>query len=316
MKIQPQWVQDAATNSWGLYKAGSEVVLEVLRIAVNRLAAMPEGRILVILSRGFVTGGMDREKSAIVNAAVRAHIVLNALNTEGLSASLARNLILRQTVLEEMMAGVSIATGGRFIKNNNDLKGALETLSKPPEVSYTLGFVPAREPDGNYHALQIRLKNGHGYEVNARQGYLSEKVKPAAETAQRRIDDAVLSTQDISEIPATLQVTLPDAKTQGRIAVKVTVDARQLRFLKTSGRNMQELTFVMVLENAAGEYVAGRQAVMDLALTARKLASMQATGIKAMMTFAAAPGKYSIRAVVREAGQNRIAASSTKFEIQ
>jgi VWFA-related protein len=316
VKIQPQWVQDAAANSWGMYKAGSTVVLEVLRIAVNRLAAMPESRILVILSQGFVTGQMDREKSAIVNAALRAHIVLNPLNTEGLSASLARNLILRQTVLEEMMASVSNATGGRYIKNNNDLTGALESLAKPPEVSYTLGFVPAREPDGNYHTLKIRLKNGHGYEVDARQGYLSEKVKPAAETAQRRIDDAVLSTQDISEIPATLQVTLPDAKTQGRIAVKVTVDARQLHFLKTSGRNMQELTFVMVLENAAGEYVAGKQAVMDLALTASKLASMQATGIKAMMTFAATPGKHSIRAVVREAGQNRIAASTTEFEIQ
>jgi hypothetical protein len=94
------------------------------------------------------------------------------------------------------------------------------------------------------------------------------------------------------------------------------VDARQLRFLKSSGRSMQQLTFVMVLLSAAGEYLAGKQAVMDLALTAPKLASMQATGIKAVMNFAAAPGKYSIRAVVREAGQNRIAASSARFEIE
>jgi hypothetical protein len=42
----------------------------------------------------------------------------------------------------------------------------------------------------------------------------------------------------------------------------------------------------------------------------------QADGIKAVMSFAAAPGKYSIRAVVREAGQNRIAASSARFEVQ
>jgi VWFA-related protein len=316
VREQPAWVQDASSTSWAIYKDGSVVVLDVLRIAVDRLAAMPEGRILVLLSRGFVTGGMDGEKSAIVNAALRAHIVLNALNTEGLSASLARSLVLRQTVLEEMMAGVSSATGGQYIKNNNDLTGALRTLSKPPEVSYTLGFMPAWEPDGNYHTLKVRLKNGHGYEVDARQGYMSEKVKPAAETAQRRIDDAVLSTQDISEIPATLQVTLPDAKTQGRIAVKVTVDARELRFLKKSGRSMQELTFVMVMENAAGEHIAGKQAVMDLALTNQKLASMQATGVKAVMTFAATPGKYSIRAIVREAGQNKIAASTARFEIQ
>jgi hypothetical protein len=149
--------------------------------------------------------------------------------------------------------------------------------------------------------------------VDARQGYLSEKVKPAAETAQRRIDDAILSTEEISEIPATLQVALAGSKS---IAVKVTVDARKLRFLKKSGRSMQELTFVMVLENAAGDYLAGKQAVMDLALTPPKLASLQATGINALMNFTATPGKYSIRTVVREAGQNRIAASSAKFEIQ
>jgi hypothetical protein len=260
---------------------------------------------------------MDREKSAIVNAALRAHIVLNALNTEGLSASLARNLVLRQTVLEEMMAGVSSATGGRYIKNNNDLTGSLEALSTPPEISYTLGFTPSQEPDGKYHPLKIRVKNSQGYEVDARQGYLAEKVTPAAETAQRRIDDAVLSPRDISEIPAALQVTLPGPKTpHGPIAVKVSVDVRQLRFLKKSGRSLQELTFVMVLENAAGEYLAGKQAVMDLALSPAKLASMQATGVKAVMNFAGAPGKYSIRAVVREAGQNRIAASSAKFEIR
>jgi hypothetical protein len=94
------------------------------------------------------------------------------------------------------------------------------------------------------------------------------------------------------------------------------VDARQLRFLRKSGRSLQELTFVMVLENAAGEFLDGKQAVMDLALSPPKLASMQATGINAAMTFAAATGKYSVRAVVREAGENRIGASSARFEIQ
>jgi hypothetical protein len=308
-------VQGAAQNSWGIYKAGSHVVLEVLHIAVNRLATMPESRVLIILSRGFVTGGMDDEKNAIVNDALRAHIVLNALNTEGLSASLARNVILRQNILGEMMDGVSRATGGRYIKNNNDLTGAMEALSKPPEISYRLGFVPAGEPDGNYHTLKIRIKNGQGFEVDARQGYLSEKVVPTGQTAQRRIDDAMLSTQDVSEIRATLQVTLSDLKPNRRIAVTVTVDPRQLRFLKKSGRNMQELTYAIVLETAAGEYIAGKQAVMDLALTPLKLTSMQATGIKASATFPATPGKYTIRAVVREADQNRIAASSAKVEI-
>ena len=312
---QPAYVQDAAQSSWDIYKAGSTTVLDVLRIAVNRLAAMPENRILVLLSNGFVTGGMDREKSAIIDIALRARIVINALHTEGLTTRLAPNEGLRQTVLSSLMAGVASATGGRFIKNNNDLSGALEALAAPPEVSYTLGFVPSRDPDDTYHNLKIQVENGRGYEVNARKGYFAGKAKPSTEPAQRRIDDAVLSATEISEIPTTVRVTLPPPKTPGPIVVKVSVDARHLRFLKKSGRSMQELTFVTVLENGSGEYLAGKQAVMDLALTPPKLASMEATGIKAVMSFAAPPGKYSIRSVVREAGENRIAATSARFEI-
>jgi VWFA-related protein len=314
VKEQPGYVQDASSTAWEIYKAGSEVVLDVLRIAVNRLAAMPENRILVVLSRGFVTGGMDRRKSAIIDAALRAHIVLNALDTEGLTTRPDQGK--RQVVLSEMMASVSAATGGRFIKNNNDLTGALEALATPPEVSYRLGFTPSHEPDDAYHNLKIKVHNDHGYEVDARQGYWAEKAKPAGVPAQRRIDDAVLSTKEITEIPTTLRVTLPAPKSTGPIMVRVSVDARQLRFLKKSGRSMQELTFVTVLENAAGEYVAGKQAVMDLALTASKLASMQATGIKAVMSFAALPGDYSIRAVVREAEANRIGAATASFELR
>ncbi len=303
VREQPAYVQDAANSSWEIYKQGSEVVLEVLRIAVNRLSTMPGNRVLVVLSRGFVTGGMDREKSAIVNAALRAHIVLNALNTEGLPPGTARNVDERQNVLSEMMAGVSAATGGRFIKNTNDLTGGLELLAAPPEVSYALEFVPSHEPDDTYHKLKIQVNGERGYEVDARQGYWAEKIKPGAETAQRRIDDAVLSTEDVAEFPTTLRVTLPDTKTAGPIVVKVLVDARQLRFLKKSGRHLQELTFVAVLENSAGEYLMGKQAVMDLSLTAPRLASMQASGIKAVMSFAAVAGQYSIRAVVREASE-------------
>ena len=244
---------------------------------------------------------------------MRAHIVLDALDTEGLTAKPDQGR--RQSVLSDLMADVSAATGGRFIKNNNDLSGALETLAAPPEVSYRLGFAPSREPDDTYHNLKVKVRNDAGYAVDARRGYWSEKLKPAAETAQKRIDDAVLSTKEIDEIPTTLHVTLPAPKSPGPIVVRVSVDARQLRFLKKSGRSMQELTFVAVLENAAGEYVTGKQAVMDLALTAPKLASIQATGIKAVMSFSALPGDYWIRTVVREAGANRIGAATARFAL-
>jgi len=304
---------DAAELAWDLYKSGSEDALDSLRIAVNRLAQMPENRILVMLSRGFVTGGMNRQKSEIINAALRAHIVMNGLNPEGLLPNIKP---LRQMVLQQLMQETAEATGGKLVKNNNDITGALESLVALPDVSYTLGFTPLRDPDGKYHVLKVKLKNNHGYEVAARQGYWSDKSDPAKEPAQRRIDEAVLSNQEVAEIPTTLRVSVPAPDSGQPLAIRFKVDPRPLRFLAKDGRSMQELTFVAVLMNPAGEYLTGKQVVMDLALTQAKLASMQESGIEGLMDFPVAPGNYSIRAVVREAGQNRIAASSASFEVK
>jgi hypothetical protein len=79
---------------------------------------------------------------------------------------------------------------------------------------------------------------------------------------------------------------------------------------------LQQLTFVTVLENGAGEYLSGKMAVMDLQLSAASLAEFQAAGIKTSTSFAIAPGSYRVRQVVREAVQNRLAATDTPIEVK
>lgn len=314
VRMQPDWVRESSNDSWALYRAGSEQVLDVLRIAVYHLAAMPESRVLVLLSRGFVTGDMEPEKTAIVNAALRSRIVLNALSTQALDTDRSQTSLGRQSVTQQLMAAASAATGGRFIKNTNDIDGALQTLSAPPEASYILGFTPSRDPDDKFHTLKVHLKHREGYHIEARPGYWSEKPKPSAEPAQRRIDDAVLSAQVIRDFPVTLNIT-PSARKTGAVIVNFRIDPRPLHFLKSRGRFLQQLTFVAVLENPSGNYLAGKQSVMDLVLTPPKLASMSSTGIGAVLTFRAAPGRYAIRTVVREAAQNRIAATTATFTV-
>jgi len=60
-----------------------------------------------------------------------------------------------------------------------------------------------------------------------------------------------------------------------------------------------------------GNFISGKQAVMDLRVRPEKLASMQATGIHLVASFPLPKGNYEVREVVRELVQNHMAALTT-----
>ncbi len=62
--------------------------------------------------------------------------------------------------------------------------------------------------------------------------------------------------------------------------------------------------------------MAGKQAVMDLRVKSATLASMQATGIHAVESFALPKGAYRVRAVVREMVQERLGALNSTFYLR
>ena len=76
--------QDAAETAWDLLRNQSSKVLDMLAPVVRHLAAAPGTRILLMVSPGFVTDGMDRQLGGLADVCLRAHIVVNALDDEGL----------------------------------------------------------------------------------------------------------------------------------------------------------------------------------------------------------------------------------------
>jgi hypothetical protein len=103
---------------------------------------------------------------------------------------------------------------------------------------------------------------------------------------------------------------------EAALQVTVAVDARGLRFPEKEGRCLQELTFLTVLEDREGNFVAGKQSVMDMALTSANLAETLQKGIRAVTSLPVPqPGFYRVREVVREVVQNRIWASSVPVEV-
>ena len=326
-EIQPSLVRGIAASTWDAFRYQSAIPLDVLKIVVRGLSRAPGERILLMVSPGFVTGGMERQKGALMDEALRAHVVINALDSEGLvgygetpdarapghAGWAERTQGLRQSVITGLMKDAAAATGGQFLRNTNDIGGAMETLLEPPEISYLIGFSPPGAPDDRYHKLTLRLKDRSGYQVESRPGYFSTPSDKREDSAQERIDRMADSSATASPFPATLRVSAPRAST---LRVDISIDARSLKFPRKQGRSVQEITFVTLLEDAAGNFIAGKQSVMDMALKGDTLAALQKNGIHAQTSFFAPKGSYLVREIVRELVENRIAALNGNFEVR
>lgn len=320
-KTIPSRVAAAAANAWNYFRAQSAATLDVVNQIIQLLSHASGDRVLVLLSPGFLAGGMERETSAMTDAALRAHIPISGLDSEGLLGGATespesfgaftgaryqwarKTLGQRQLILSGVMADLAAATGGRFIGNNNDLIEGLRRLATAPEVSYRLAFAPG-EPDNKYHKLTVRLKNAKNEQLQFRPGYFST---PAKESAQQRIDHQVASSDTRSEIPAVVRA-MPGLSA---LQIEIVVDAKRVPFVEKSGRRVQELTFVTVVRDAQGNYVNGAETVMDFELTPEKFQEIKTSGIKSTASFPLASGSYTIREVVREAVHNSFFAGNT-----
>ena len=308
-------VESAAQNVWQQCEYQSTGTLDALNIVVRHLAAAPGKRFLVLFSPGFPTGGFEERTSALTDAALRANIRIGAVNSEGLVTG--RTEARKLFVLAEFMAAASKSTGGQYLHDTNDWAGSLRAVVAVPEVSYVLGFSPPEDPDGKYHLLKTRIRGNLGYRVESRPGYYAAAATSKRETAQQHIDRVAMSGADIKDFPVTLQVQADPAGGQSTLHVTIAVETDGLRFPEKEGRRVQELTFLTVLEDAAGNFVAGKQSVMDLELTPASLAEMQKKGIRATTLFSVKRrGSYRVREVVREVVQDHIWASAAPIEIR
>jgi VWFA-related protein len=308
-------VQSAAQSVWQQYEYQSTNALDALLIVVRHLAAAPGKRVLVQFSPGFPTGGMEERTSALTDAALRANIRISAVNSEGLVTG--RTEMRKLFLFAEFMAAASKSTGGQYLHDMNDWAGTLPAVVAAPEVSYVLGFSPPGDPDGKYHLLKTRIRGNLGYRVETRPGYYAAAATSKSETAQQHIDRVAMSGADIKDFPVILQVQADPAGGQAKLHVTIAVETGGLRFPEKKGRRVQELTFLTVLEDAAGNFVAGKQSVMDLELTPASLAGMQEKGIRAATSFSVnRRGSYRVREVVREVVQDHIWASAAPIEIR
>ena len=335
-------IQAQARQTLSLAEQFGQDSLGTIGDVIAVLRNLPGERIIVLASSGFWSQTVPQARERVIDAALRANVVINSLDAKGLdpnyssgkpedgppipvsgaSLALQQELDIRQRdMLNDSLAQLSDATGGRFFHNSNDLGRGLRELAAVPEVSYVLGFSPENtKPDGKFHELKVKVAGHPEYSVLARKGYfvpLPEKDPVAAASGRREeLDREVMATDTRTGIPVEINAgAVSNTDSSPDLKVGLNIEIRKLPFVKREDRSAERLIIVTALFDSNNQFLTGTEGVMDLSLKEETLRRLSENGLKANLTLSAPPGKYRLRQVVQEEGNGLLAALSQPVEI-
>jgi VWFA-related protein len=283
---------------------------ESISYVIKHLGQMAGHRVLVLASSGFLSMSLNQEMQKVIEAALRASVVINSLSTVGVTFGM--------EYLDAPLSGLAVGTGGKFMHDNNDLSGGFHTLSTVPSISYILGFSPVSlKIDGLEHKLKVKLAEKTHLSVSARPGYYAPSPDPTpAEKRFRKLQADVMASNNLAEIP--IQFTAaPETSSTGELTLRIMVhvEARKLPFQDIGDRKAERLIFITALFDDKNQFLTGAQGVMELRLKEATLKQISGQGLDAKLSMQAPAGTYRVRQVVQEVVDGRVAAVNRMVEI-
>jgi len=333
-----EYAKRKARSTWERTQFGSRQSLRELLTLVRRLSASPGQRSIVWISPGFLAMDQTSEMSSLVDQALRARVVINALDSRGLWAMVpggdasqggpglpgrlgaeeAQYAHAAQLIDSDVMIAAASGTGGVFFHDSNDFDAGFRTVGGLPEVAYLLSFSPENlKYDGKYHKLSVQLVNGRGLSVQARKGYNAPSSATDSEHAVKEdLQEAVFSPEERKDLPLEVEtqffMTTP---TDGQLSVMTRVDLNGVHLHKEQQHNIDELAMVTALFDNNGNLLEGQEKIVNLRLQDATLNSLLRKGLQIVWHFKVKPGTYVIREVVRDDGSGGITSLSRTVEI-
>ena len=332
----PQLPESLMTSTNALKEEGDEEIrieFQELRNTVRLLGSKPGERVLLLASPGFILPEPMRYLLfLLVDQASRSDVVINTLDARGLytpdllgdisqpgpdslqtAGQDASARLEAQVEQQFLLMDFAYDTGGRFFHNSNDLEGGLKQLGNAPEVSYMLGFSPQNPKlDGHFHTIKVTVTGKPKYAIQARRGYFApKKADDPREAAKQEIREAVLSQNEIFDLPMSLQTQYFKTEDAGtKLSVVSHLDVRYMKFRKSEGRNFDDVTVATVVFDDNGKFVVGGEKFVKMRLLDASIERMGHTGFVVKSTFDLKAGKYLVRQVVQDSEGAQMAARS------
>jgi VWFA-related protein len=203
------------------------------------------------------------------------------------------------------LAHIAGLSGGRFFKDTNDVGVALNELLEMSRRYYVLAFEPQDlHGPGKFHKLKIKL-HGKGFKVSHRSGYFERKPFEDQTPLAKRFEAAEIIAKGVTggeiEVRA---LAVPYRNAAGRATLPVVLEMDGPSLLgKGKGSNLGLEVYGYALDEAGTiEDVIGLVSNLNLPKVGERL---RGRGLQCHGAFTLAPGKHSLRFLVRDAETGR-----------
>jgi VWFA-related protein len=197
------------------------------------------------------------------------------------------------------MEMMSSTTGGRYLRNSNDLAAGFKSAAADLAGSYTLGFYVSDPPDNKWHPLKATVKRA-GVDLRHRRGYLAEPIATTPtvwtnEMAMAAVSDPVGS----SAVQLTAYVgSAPDGE-PGTLLANLQIEPASLRF-QSEGANLQARIQVLFAERGPAGATRLMSDAPTIRIPAQNWDAAQQEGLRYSRQWKAAPDAVSVRIIVRD----------------
>ncbi len=318
------------------YQSRTRSLLHSLRQYLRSLNHFEGSKFLIFLSGGFSSGDVRYEIQDVVTTALKSGVTMNAIDIRGLYTTIdpaneaglrspiselhvakAAHRITDMSMQKEPLFQLANETGGTFVDSTNDLSSGLRQIITHSSANYVISYAsPAAPADGKYHSIKVEVLRP-GVKLDYRRGYYSPKQQASYVTRKSEdILDALSAPGDLNEIPVDFSydsLRLEDGRFELSLVMKV--QAESLPFLFEDERQQNLLHFLLAVFDENGKYVDGIEKALELKLTQPNYQSFKSHGFASKAEFKLAPGRYRIKAVVRESVQAKMGSLSKTIEI-
>lgn len=344
-------VQLARSRARTLLRMAANVsrnTLYALEQTLRRSAQLPGRKIVLLISDGFLLDTSNTDSSLrlrrITDAAARANAVVYTFDAKGLDAAPLRSASPGATrvqsgerfEMQDPLSSIAEGTGGRFVRNTNNMRPALSGALAEASRYYLLAWRPDPELRGKnrFRRVEVRVKGRPELTVRLQGGYLEEEPKearpaqaeaknvkagaaPAAppDPAKEQMRAAINSLAPQTGLPTALALNYFEGPAGPMLTASVRVEGSAVEYARAGEQFRADVDVAGVLYDSKGKVVETFGQRMSLSAPAARFEAGPRPNVFYNYESKLAPGLHQVRVAARDAKSGRVGSAVQWVEI-
>jgi VWFA-related protein len=316
--------------------------LNALQTAVTALGTLRQAKTLIYFGSGLRDFGgyaNSAQLRATVNAAVRANVTLNPIDSRGLEATppmgdatqssaggagmfsgtIAQMAVSRADRERDLLYAIAKDTGGRATFDTNDLARGIADAAGAVTDYYIVGYYTNNAArDGKYRRVKVTLADRVAADLSYREGYYGEKdySRFNAFDKERQLAEALRLEDPITEIPMALELNyFQISSVEYFVPISVRMPGSELARPRTDGSSRPRIDMIGEIKDEYGVTMRNWRDLIEFSLDRTEAGRVANRPIQYETGLSLLPGKYVIKVLARDGTAGRIGTYQHAFTI-